>query len=388
MSCSSQEPSPYRRVHTVPLERESLESLVASVCPEPAARRHLRHVTSAARRSEGLRGRFAQLLFAGLFAAGDAPEPGVELRVADDDGPSMTSRVAESGTLYRAELDTRSADGGVQPFREWPVPGELARLRGQLEAGRSLLACGRRQPGERAARQTMHAFARRGEWVLATESALLVAASLVARGRMADADVVLDTARPWATDSHDLQLLHEIAVLRAATLVERGRLSDAESLLETMHPSAMSTRSDTTVDVTLALARCLFWQGRWVDAWQRLAFVQLDAERSRGAEVRLRTVRSLISTGRGRAADAVGDAAQARDTALTVGDPRLCAGAFFACAVAQLGAGDGTQADAAAVSALEHARRAHDPMLALEARLLRAEIARRLGNRRGQRCCS
>jgi hypothetical protein len=35
----------------------------------------------------------------------------------------------------------------------------------------------------------------------------------------------------------------------------------------------------------------------------------------------------------------------------------------------------------AAASALEHARRAHDPMHALEARLLRAEIARRLGSR-------
>ncbi len=71
----------------------------------------------------------------------------------------------------------------------------------------------------------MHAFARRGEWALATESALLIAVSLVVRGRMADADVVLDMARPWATESRDLQLLHEIAVVRAGTLVERGRLS-------------------------------------------------------------------------------------------------------------------------------------------------------------------
>ena len=374
---------PVRRVHTVSLERQSIDRLVASVCPEPEARRHLRHVTTAARRSEGLKGRFARLLFEDVRAIGETREHHVGSSVAGDDVHSAAGRVAESGALYRTEPDTGSgpAEGGTRPPRRWPAPGELARLRGQLEAARSLLARGRCQPGERAGRQTMHAFARRGEWALATESALLVAASLVGRGRIADADIVLDTARPWATQSSDLQLLHEIAVVRAGTLLERGRLSDAESLLETIHPSAMSTRSGTMLDVTLALARCLFWQGRWADAWQRLAFVELDAEQSRGAEVRLRTVRSLISVGRARAADAVGDAALARDIALTIGEPRLCASAFFACAVAQLGAGDAKQADAAAVSALEQARRAHDPMLALEGRLLRAEIARRLGNR-------
>jgi DNA-binding NtrC family response regulator len=369
---------PVRRVHTVSLERLSIDALIGSVVPTLGRRRQLRHVTAAARRSQGLAGRFERLLLGPLesyraIASVDEAEGVVR--------PARSVRVAESLTVYRDAPDAPASDSVSPALRKWPVPGELTRLRTHIETARTLVSKGRYQPGERLARQVMHALARRGEWSAAVESALIIARSLVARGRIGEADMVLQTARPWATQSHDLQLLHLVALIRASVLTERGQVDDAVHLLESLHPSTSSADGDATIEVTLALVRCLFWQGRWADAWLRLTLAAPDGERSRRSDVRLAIARSLVSAGRGRAADAVADAARARDVALTMDEPALRGAAFFACAVAVLAAGDSAQADAAAVNAMTQARRARDPMMVLEVRLLRAEIARRQGRR-------
>ena len=359
-----------RRVHTVSLERWSVEQLIASVCPPGPAARHVRRIGTAARRSQGLRGRFEQLLLGGLATVSEFPRG----------GPAVM-RAAETATTDLAEAGARVLNTETRPSQGWPAPGELARLGRQMESARASVASGRYRPGERLARQAMHAFGRRGEWAAAAEGSLILAQSLVSRGRLTDASSVLDGSRAWATKARDLRLLQALALLTARVQTESGRLSEAEALVETALASVTSVGSGGVVHATLALVRCLYWQGRFADAWQRLMLVQPDAEEDPRDSVRLWVARSRVAIGRGRVAEAVGDAARARDAAVAIDDPALCGAAFYACALAQLAAGDATQAAAAAAAALQAARRAHDPMLALSVRVLRAEVARRQGQR-------
>jgi DNA-binding NtrC family response regulator len=357
------------RVHTLNLSRTTVELLAASASPPTLAKVHLRHVNTAARRAGGLTGRFQRLLFGGDMADGQG--------VVAHQRRLRTAVAAESG--QGGEMTTGEAVApAMGPDRHrWPAPGELGRLRGQLVSARALLASGRFRPCERLARQAMHAFARRSEWASAAEGALLVAQSLAARGRMVDAATVIEAARPWGTQGHDLRLLQALALLKAHIALERGRLAEAELLLESTVASASSAGTGLELDAVLAQVRCLYWQGRFADAWHRLGAVAPGNGAVHRDQVRVWTARSRVSIGRGRLADAVADAARARDGALALQDASLLGPAWYASALALLAAGDAAQAEVAAVQAATAARRAHDPMLGLCVRLLRADVARR-----------
>ncbi len=367
--------SPVRRVHTVPLERLGADTLQASVCPEAVALTHRRVVATAARRSQGLTGRFEQLLFGQTLSAAAARVSG--RRSAGD--VARGARAAEQTAVVEDEdALPRESDA---PARRWPAPGEVARLRRQLEAAHAALQRGRCQSGERVARQAMHGFARRGEWLGALECALCLAESLRRRGRVVEAEPLLDEARRWGSLARDLGGLQRLAVLQADMLIASGRLPAAELMLETTLASAQSAEPQAALDAALALASCLYWQGRYGDAWQRLLVLDAEPDLAPCARVRVGVIKSQVSIGRGRVADAVAEAARARDSALGLANPELCALACHASAAALLAAGDEAQADATALAALRHARSAHAPVLALSVRVLRAEIARRRGER-------
>jgi DNA-binding NtrC family response regulator len=374
-------------VHTVALSRHDPDHLMSSVCPPASARRHLRVIGSAARRSHGVLGRFERLLFARTLGIG--PEQGRASarcgRTKDGrrqpEHRAHIDRVAEDTAAYAVASAVSSAGAQPERARGWPAPGEVVRLRKQMESARALLAAGRYQPGERLARQTMQACARRGEWGLASASALMLARSLVHRGRLPAADPLLDEARRWAAQTQDLQATRSVALLRAAVRTESGRLAEAERILEPVLASASSAAPSEAVEATVALVRCLIWQGRYADAAQRLALLGADTEVGPRDAVLIWLARSRVALGRQRAADAVAEAARARDAAVALEDHALSARAFYACALAQLSAGDAAQADAAAKLALTAARVARDPMLAICVRTLRAEIARRHGHR-------
>ena len=370
--------APVRRVHTVPLERVRAEALQASVCPEAVAMKQRRAVATAARRAQGLAGRFEQLLFGQARAPVPAP-------AADRRRPSEAvrggrgGRAAEQTTAFDEAhgMASRSDDSA----RRWPAPGEVTRLRRQLDAARAALRRGRCQPGERAARQAMHGFARRGEWLGALQCALCLIESLLRRGRLTDAEPLLDEARRWGSLARELGGLQRLSVLHAELLIASGRLPAAELLLETTLASAQSAGPEAPLDAALALASCLHWQGRYGDAWQRLVVLDAEPDLAAAARVRIGVVKSQVAIGRGRVADAVAEAARARESAFELADPELAALACQASAAALLAAGDEAQADATALAALQHARAAHAPALTLSVRLLRAEVARRRGER-------
>ena len=367
--------APVRRVHTVPLERVRAEALQASVCPEAVAMKQRRAVATAARRAQGLAGRFEQLLF------GQAMAP-VPADAADGRRPREAvrgGRAAEQTTAFDEAHGMASMTDDTA--RRWPAPGEVTRLRRQLDAARAALQRGRCQPGERAARQAMHGFARRGEWLGALDCALCLIESLLRRGRLADAEPLLVEARRWGSMARELGGLQRLAVLQAELFIASGRLPAAELLLETTLAAAQSAGHEAALDAALALASCLYWQGRYGEAWQRLVVLDAEPDLAAPARVRIGVVKSQVAIGRGRVADAVAEAARARKSALALAAPELAALACHASAAALLAAGDEAQADVTALAALRHARAAHAPALTLSVRLLRAEVARRRGER-------
>ena len=383
-------PHAVRRVHAVSPQRWSTEALIASAGPPAVAKHHVRAISTAARRACGVRERFERCLFGDALrshavkAAGGAGRQFLDAqRRPLSTLPVQThERVAEAAVAYVAHGSGVQPEGSVgAAIRAWPAPGELLRLAKHVESGRMLLRAGRHQPGERIVRQAMHALARRGEWVPASEAALALVHSLVNRGCLPEAATVADDARGWLSRARDLRLLEQFALVTAHLQIERGRLVDAESILETALEAALSSANGVGVDATLGLVRCLYWQGRYADAWNRLAVMPIDGEPNPRDRARLWTARARVAIGRGRIAEAVATAAHARDEAVALGDARLCAEAWYASALAQCAAGDSVQADVAASRAVLAARSGHHPLLAICARILRAEIARHRGQR-------
>jgi DNA-binding NtrC family response regulator len=378
------------RVHTIALRPRSPAQLIEAVRPESWRPRLARLVGTAARRSGGWQGRFEGRLFReaalpsrlhGSCAAPRMSGTGRRGRPCSA-GRGYERREPAAGVAAERAVAYAATHAPAQvSLARAPAAGELIRLRRLVRAIDGWLATGRRQAAERTARSIMHAFARRGEWREACESGLLLAQSLVRRGRVACAQEALDAVGPWSTQAGTLPVVQRLAILRGRVLAEQGLLAEAEALLETVLASAISAERNQVVDAGIELMRTLFWHGRFEAASQRWSAVYAERDGSPRDEIRLLAMRSRLSIGRGRAAEAVADAAQARDLALPFGDRALIGRALYACALAQLAAGDRVQAAEAAQRACAAARAARDPMLALNARVLAADIGRQQGQR-------
>ncbi len=359
------------RVHTIPLQQWSPEALAALVCPEPASPHMTRRVADAARRARGRPALFEQLLWGASSVPGSVPV-------------QAASRAAEQTAAFGLEAPsaaTADASKGARRSQAWPALTDLARLRRQLEAARGALACGRLAKGERTARQATSALARRGDWTSAGEGAVALAEALARHGRIADADRVLTDARAWASEARDCRLLRAVAIVTGRVLTDAGRLSDAQAMLESVLASAASSDAPERVTAARMLARCLYWQGRYDEAWQQLA-VHASGPLAERDAIKVAVARSRIAIGRRQVADAISESARARDAARAVHAPDLVASSCYAWAMAQLAAGDCTLADTAAAEALVAARQSRRTQLALCAHLLRGEIARRRGSSR------
>ena len=330
--------------------------------------------------------RFERLLFRDQLASNtDDGRDWRRSRIAVSAGlpvGSQQSRAAEHAIAYGSSGGSADATGPHAIVRNaWPAPGEMTRLKHQLKiAQEGAGARGRHTVGERWLRQTVHALARRGAWVLAVDAVVCLARTVRDRGRLADVISLVDLAKPWAVTADTAAPLVSLAVLKADALFEQGRFLDAESLFDTAVSAALSS-GEGVPEAVLSSVRCLFWQGRYADAWRRLALVQAEVGSTPECEIPWLVERSQVALGRGDVVTAVAAGARARDLAASVENPSLLARAFLACALAQQAAGDEGQADASAREALAVSRKAHAPLLALRARCLSAEIARRRGRR-------
>ncbi|MFN7916942.1 MAG: sigma 54-interacting transcriptional regulator [Vicinamibacterales bacterium] len=364
-----------RRVHTVSLTTPTPDRLRASVVPPRVATQHVRSIATAARRARGSELRFNRLLF-GADLPGTALDAGAAglgrgRRAAEDGAGSVGGTVAEI-----------LGNVGESSRRAWPAPGDAVRLRKQVAQAAALLTAGRHRPGERLARQVMHALARRSRWTEAVDLSLHLAAALRRRGRTAAALEILDGARVWTRAADSLPHTLASALVRAELLIDDGQLGPAEAIIEPALAAALSEGHPCATDLLAAFARCLHWQGRDREAVQRLALGEPAPAGEAGPSlVRLWLMRSTVAAATGRLADAVTLVAQARDRAVVLGHADLLGHALECCAKVQLVAGDLSRVRAIVVEALPYARRAHAPLLAARLRLLSAEAARRLGDR-------
>ena len=349
-------------VANVRVEPTSAETLVAAVRPRGRAALKQAWLERVAVRSGGLPGRFVAAL------NGRQAAPSYVL------GKSASGRAAEPAARYGdSTTDTRPAP------RPWPISGETGLLRARLEGAVQALQSGRQARAERLARGTAGALARRGDFGAATRGWLAIARARLRRGQIAAARAALEEARLSAQRVDDEAALLDVAVVSGVAAVDAGALVDAETVLRGALTTARACgQSARLCDVRSALSRVLFWQGRFDEASEHVRVEEADRTLDRAVVV-LCAAAARAAVG-ARAADAgIAAAARAVAAAERVGDPDLLARARCAAAFVHLAVDDRAAAARDVERCVAAARAAHDPLRALRARLMAAEVERREG---------
>jgi DNA-binding NtrC family response regulator/tetratricopeptide (TPR) repeat protein len=361
------------------------------------------------------------LFFLSLGLSSDRPH--VLLRLADPTSDSCARGhlgVREKSTDY-----VTSVSSTVE--REHPWPAAFPRPRGEIAARAEAIAAaaesGRHAQAERLLRDTMGNCARRRDDVAAGESALALGRLLLVRGQPAEAFRMLERARQHFDDACWTEGAIRAAVFAGLAWTDAGRLQEAEAALRAADIAAADVRALALRPfAALALARCLYWQERFAEAWERVTWSsrRLDPaapaspealtrewgrlggatcarERLHGAPaavsglhlrwavgaVSLEVARGCLGS---RIALATGDvvragrlAAAARERAGESGNQTEIAAACYAKAAVFSALGDVSSVRAQVDDGIEAARHAHAPLRALRLRTVLAEALRRAG---------
>jgi DNA-binding NtrC family response regulator len=160
--------------------------------------------------------------------------------------------------------------------------------------------------------------------------------------------------------------------------IDELRLSDAEILLRTALLSAEGCGDEEEQgEARLALARCLFWRGRYHEA-ASLTDARADEGRRPDWRVRARIERSRAAVGEGDLVQAVKAATEALALAESTAEG-LVGDAALALAFAHLSVGDYLAVEHDVALAMARARADREPLLLVRAHLIGAEAARRRG---------
>ena len=216
-------------------------------------------------------------------------------------------------------------------------------------------------------------------WPHARDGAIALVGSLLKRGRPQDARAVLADAKDYATRAGQDAAVIDVAIFTGVAWTDLARLDAAEGVLQAALAASRSSETPVRLEhARLALARCLFWRGRYAEAATLLASMERPAEATATA-VAVAAASSRIAIGQRDLGGAVATATEALDLAARMGDPAVLARAACAAAFAHLAIGDRVASDRDVDRAIRAARAARDPLSALRARLLAAESARRAG---------
>jgi len=369
----TEEPSGVDGVGLAPLP---VEALVAAVRPGAGEGPRGEAIRRLAAQAGGWPGRFARLLWGSVPAApAFSPAFSSDRRASPGGLRRPPTRAAEQPAVYAPDA---AAPGAPTPA-PWPEPDDLAMLRQQVRAAEQLIANGQHARGERLLRQAAGSLARRRDWSGACGGNLALAVLLSRRGRARDAQAVLESAAEYARQASDERRLIEIATLDGMAAIDLGRLDAAETRLAAAVAAARARADAERLGrAAAALARALFWQGRYEVADDALR----GGERLRlsdAAAIEGLGLRSAIAVGLRRFDEAIGAAAEAASRAGRLGDMRLVADAARRAAFVHLAAGDGAAVERELALAVRAARGGREPLLAARARLLAAEHLRRSG---------
>jgi hypothetical protein len=344
----------------IPLERLPAQSLIDALCPPRAADRVAARIASAARKAEGLPGRFAELLWG-------APGPGV---------PGLPGRrplrAAEQPAVYGPGGE---APGVSAPRRLAVCPArELADLRRRMEGTLPEVELRGYASAVRTLQQVVGALARRRDWPGAAQGGLALARSLLKRGKPREAQTVIGRSADHARAAGDDRLLFDAAVLAGSAGIELARLDEAEHLLRAAIAAAPGVDAAAHPYARLTLARCLFWLGRYDEAAAMLAAGGSPASRNgprpregRTSEIeaRVAVAEACIAVGRRDLSHAVGLATEALDAAQRLENPAFVSCAAYGAAFAHLAVGDAAAVDRDVTVCVRAARAARDTLSAL-----------------------
>jgi DNA-binding NtrC family response regulator len=227
-------------------------------------------------------------------------------------------------------------------------------------------------------RQAIGGFVRRADWTQAARGAKALAESLLLRGRTLDARAAIDDARSYGEKGGHDGTLVDLALLAGHAWIDLIRLDEAEGVLSAAMDAA-ATRADRAqvAEASLAMARCLFWRGRYADADAVLA--SCSAGSTDRTAVRVAIAASRQAVGRRDLGRAVAAAAEAIARAAAAGAPDLQADAACAAAFAHLAVSDLEAVERDVAAGVTHARAARRPVCAIRARVLLVEAERRRG---------
>ena len=354
----------------VRLEPVSPERLIAAVRPAPSRQEFVRQIARAASAAQGLPGRFARLLWR------NNGSPLWTTRVVS----ARESRVAEQPLVYGTEELRSSMAGERSRVRlRWPAPGEIARLVQRVEAARELLKCGRHAPGTRQLRQAVGGLARRGDWTHAAAGALELASALRARGSVAEAEHAVGHSARYADRARNEGAALDATILRTHLAIDRARLDEAETVASACLIAARRLEGSSRVAAaSLALGRCLFWKGRYGDAEAVLAPLT-DKAATDAIKLSATALAARVAVGAGDVVRAMALVGDVRALGNQVGAADAIALASYTAGFVHLSVNDLDAASRDLAACIVAARKSHDPLHAVRARILLAECARRRG---------
>ena len=363
LSTSIEEPSGVAGVRLAPVPFDVLVASVRPTLMDPALQRRSLH---AARESHGNPGRFVELLWGSGTSQRTAARPA-----------HRGSRAAEQPAIYGEEA-LALEEPPTAARRVWPALEELTALRRRAADAVGLVKRGRYGPGVRQLRQGIGALVRRADWAHGASGAMALAEALSTRGQFREAIDVLRHAREYATRAGNDRALIDIAIQSGHARIDLGRLDEAESVIGAAVEAARDHGTpEQAALAALALARCLFWQGRYAE--QGAAVSSVEGAPPADVLVSSHIEKALAAVGVRDLPRAMSFVSDAAEQAISSGDARLAARAMEAAAFVRLAVDDISGVEAAVARVIAFARAAHAPIQALSARLLWAEAQRRRG---------
>ncbi len=259
-----------------------------------------------------------------------------------------------------------TADTPASPLGGSRTGGVLARAVARADV---LASRGRHATAQRLLSRAGRVSSARGEGREAARCAERLGRLHLERGHIREAIAALERARTADADA---------AVTRAANLhlaaawIEDARLAQAEALLRSMSVAAAMQQSADAV-VAQALARCLYWQGRYAEA-----AVVLQPYLGDHADPICLARAARVQLAEGAALPALHLARRARQATAATTPCGTVSAVARTLALTLGAAGDDVGARDQAAAALDAGRRAHLPLAVIRARLAHLQISSRL----------
>ncbi len=383
-------------IDTLKVPAYSRDQLIESVQPSTLSSSLRQRVRRAADRSHGLPGRFADLLWTTPSAAGKAGArvvsraaerapaygPTVELSEAGDAGSAMPASSTPE-TMMALETAVPLRPPPCRPMRggaaRWVSKNELAAWRRRMDQAIGTLARGRHASADRQLRSVIGGLTRREDWFCAARAGLALGHTLLARGRAVEARTILIDAHAAAMRGGEPLLLVDIATAQGTAALDLLQLDAAQTTLYSAVAAAEGLDDRPRMELaTLALARCLFWCGRFDEAASVLGHPKME-NAAGAAAVHLAAARARVAVGAGDAATARNWVSRAEALSAGTNDHASVATAAYASALARLAVGDFAAVDHDIAACLDASRAARQTLLGVCARLLAAENHRRSG---------